>query len=219
MHLPLFFIGTVFVDVLGNMGVVGGRGRSYEDGHGGKRGHAMEGRIKRVITGLQTICRCFSVAIRQAGESEIDSPSARRFRRLYEPAVAPFGNAQEKDPGMKELTTRIGVGLRTFRNCCAQANLQARQSEFDIPARRRFRELSMQGMLSAGAAPDIGENSERTQTGAVPGVEDFPGKSLEELRSSGTGIGGSVIEGKEGSAGDRSTQHMKGTDSSLELVS
>jgi hypothetical protein len=178
----------------------------------------MEGRIKRVFTRLQTICRCFSVAIRQAEESEIDTPSPRRFRRLDEPGEAPSAHLRNDASGLKELMTRAGIGLQTFRNCCAQANLQARQSEIDVPARRRFRELSMKGMLPTGAAPDYGEYSERSQTGAVPGAENFPGKSLEELRSSGTGIGGSVLEGKEGSAGDRSRPHGQGTDSSLESV-
>lgn len=188
----------------------------------------MEGKIKRVIAGLQTICRCFSVAIRQATEGEIDTPSARRFRRFYEPEEAPPTHRQDTGLGLEELITRAAVGLRTFRDCCIQANRQSRQIEIDIPARRRFREVyeaggvplfpSMQGMTHTRATPDYGGSSKPILTGIVPVVGDFQEDRLEELRSNGAEGSGPVPEGEEESAWVRRAPHENGADTSLEEV-
>ncbi len=179
----------------------------------------MKGRIKRLMTGLQTILRCFSVAIRQAEESEIDNPSARRFRRLNGTGGAPSSPLQGETSGLREVMTRAGIALQTFRNCCAQANRQARQSEIDVPARRRFREMSVQGILNAGDSSVLGIYAATGRTGAVPDEADFLEKRLEEIRSAGAGGNLFVLDGKEGSFEDPGPSRKQGTEAELDLVS
>lgn len=103
--------------------------------------------LERVGKGLKTICGCFSVAMQQARQSEIDVLSRRSFRErngLGDPSPT---HLRGTGLGTKELMTRLGIGLRTFQSCCSEATRIAEKSEIDVPARRIFHELQ-------GAGPD-----------------------------------------------------------------
>jgi hypothetical protein len=108
--------------------------------------------LKRIGTGLKTVCGCVSVAMEQARQSEIDVLSRRSFRErngLGDPSPT---HLRETGLGSKELMTRLGIGLRTFQSCCSEANRNAEKSEIDVSARRIFHELQ-------GAGPEGGEES------------------------------------------------------------
>lgn len=99
----------------------------------------MVGRIGRIGAGAKTFGRIFSVALRQAQQSEIDVLSKRSFRDRYEPGEDYSAHLRAAIPRDEKLPARVGGGLRTILGCCSEANRQAMQSEIDVLARRRFR--------------------------------------------------------------------------------
>lgn len=110
----------------------------------------MERAIERKSSRLQTIRRCISVALQQARQSEIENPSKRSFRSLYESGNTPAAQARNTSPGGKDLVTRAGIGLQTFLDCCSEANQRARESEMDVLVRRFYRESRETGSKNRG---------------------------------------------------------------------
>jgi len=102
----------------------------------------MEKGIESVHAMVKTFGRVFSVAFRQARQSEIDVLSKRSFRERYESkddSPAHPGDTRSHD----DMLTAKGNGrLHAIWRCWSEANQQAMQSEIDILARRRgFREF------------------------------------------------------------------------------
>ncbi len=111
--------------------------------------------FKKVNDGLKTICGCVSVAMHQARQSEADGLSRRSFRERNGLGDPTLDHHRETGLGVKELMTRLGIGLRTFQSCCSEANRNAEKSEIDVPARRIFHELQGVGPDSAGGPGPI----------------------------------------------------------------
>jgi hypothetical protein len=122
----------------------------------------MERAIGHKSSRLQTIRRCISVAFHQARQSEVEVPSKRSFRLLYETGNAPAAQPHNTSPGGKDLVARAGVGLQTFLSCCSEANQRARQSEIDVLARRSYRENHETGSKETGFQVHELEERERS---------------------------------------------------------
>ena len=126
----------------------------------------MERAIEDKRSRLQTIRRCISVALQQARQSEIEVPSKRSFRPMYEAGNTPAAHPHDTSPGGNDLVARAGAGLKTFLNCCSEANQQARQSEIDVLVRRFYRESLERGSERTefqSSGPKERESSEEEQ--------------------------------------------------------
>lgn len=97
--------------------------------------------LNRVNTELKTLCGCFSVAMQQARQSEIDVLSRRSFRHRNGLGDSPPAHLRDTGLAMNELMTRLGIGLRTFQSCCSEAQRRAEQGEIDTTARRFYQEM------------------------------------------------------------------------------
>lgn len=84
-----------------------------------KRGLAMDRVSTRVNGQLKTIGRCISVAFQQARQSEIEVPSKRRFRLLYEAGNGSIAHLRDSSPGKRNLpatsTTQTQSGVHEFQ--------------------------------------------------------------------------------------------------------
>jgi len=96
---------------------------------------------EKICRRMRTICNCFSAASRQAREAEIDVPSRRRFRLLYESGDASFAPRQNRGTGLEEGTTSAGFGVRTFLDCLYDAANQLEQSKTGDLTQRYYRKL------------------------------------------------------------------------------
>lgn len=123
----------------------------------------MEKGTKSASPRIKSFGRVVSVAFQQARQSEFDVLSKRSFRERY--ASGDDYLAHPGDTGSHDdmPATQANSGLRTLWRCCSEANRQARQSEVDVLARRRFREFLEAGgqedgkPVPGGDAGDLGE--------------------------------------------------------------
>lgn len=106
--------------------------------------------LNRVGKELKTIRGCFSVAMQQARQSEIDALYRRCFRERNGLGDTSPIHLRGNGLDTKELITRLGIGLRTFRSCCSETHRMARLSEIEVPARRIVHELKGAGPDGAG---------------------------------------------------------------------
>ena len=97
--------------------------------------------LKRVGTGLKTICGCVSAARQQARQSEIDIPSQRSFRLMYTSRKASPALLQDAVTGLQKVATRTRVRLGAFLDCLYDARKSAEQSKTDPLRRRSHRRL------------------------------------------------------------------------------
>jgi len=96
---------------------------------------------EKICKWMRTICNCFSAASRQAREAEIDVPSRRRFRLVYESGDASFAPQQNRGKGLEEGIARTRVGLWKFLECLYDAGNRVEQSKTGDPARNQYRKL------------------------------------------------------------------------------
>lgn len=129
----------------------------------------MDAVSSRVNSQLQTIRRCISVAFQQARQSEIEVPLKRQFRLPYETGNAPAADQRDSSPGKRDLLTRTGAELKTFRKSFSEAIRQARLVENDRFAQKHYGRLFRAGDL---ASPTVTEETHRT--GSTAGGGDPP---------------------------------------------
>ena len=94
--------------------------------------------IDRVWRALKPLCNCVSVAARQAREAEIEVPSKRRFRQILESGEASFAIPQDAGPGMDEVVSRTGIGVRAFLDCLDDVKDRSENSLTDLAERRSY---------------------------------------------------------------------------------
>jgi len=90
---------------------------------------------------MQPICNCFSVAMKQAREAEIDVPSKRRFSLMYTSGEESVVRPKEKGLNIPEVVTRTGIGIRTFLDCLYDVEDRAENSLTDLEKRRPYWKL------------------------------------------------------------------------------
>jgi len=95
----------------------------------------------RLCRKIQPVCDCFSVALSQAREAEIDVPSKRSFRLRYAAGSGADDTPQDGSPGAREVAARTAIGVRAFLDCLDDARNRARSDITDVSVRRSYRKL------------------------------------------------------------------------------
>jgi hypothetical protein len=115
---------------------------SVHMGKEGKGGVMGKERVRdRVCGAMKPICNCFSVAVKQAREAEIDVPSKRRFRLIYASGDADSSLPQDAGTGLHEVAARTGIGMQKFLDCLDDARNQVEVSRTNARSRMSYRRL------------------------------------------------------------------------------
>ena len=83
------------------------------------------GVLERFCRKMHPICNCFSVALKQATEAEIDIPARRRFRLIFASGDTSFGLPEDADVSLGKVAARSKIGLRALLDCLNDVKIQA----------------------------------------------------------------------------------------------
>lgn len=84
-----------------------------------------EGMSERLCRKMHPICNCFSVALKQAREAEIDVPAKRRFRLIFASGDTSPDLQQDAGISAREAAARSRIGLKAFLDCLDNAKIRA----------------------------------------------------------------------------------------------
>ena len=98
----------------------------------------LSDRLRRKV---QPVSDCFSVALSQAREAEIDVPSKRSFRKIHGSGNGDGEPSQDGGNGAREVAPRTGPGGRSILDCLDNARSRAQIGITDVSMRRSYRKL------------------------------------------------------------------------------